>query len=184
MTWLLYDRARSAGNRCFFRIKHNLSLVRDWYYAFAPDADLLEVTKDQTVVGYELKGQRKHRTGEFDWPAFYDGLGQALAYLIMPFVIKQGSESAFEGGSMDYVYLVNARSEAKERTDALDVIKLTPLGYITMTPSGQITELVKPRLNPLRSENARQHLLSNLDTLGEFSEQGKTFRKLKEKVAL
>jgi hypothetical protein len=181
ITWILFQRGRVAGSRFFFKLKHNLSLERNWHYSFGPDVDLLEVRNNDTLVGYEIKGQRKTHTGEYDWPALYDGLGQALHYLILPFASDSHGNRILEGGAFDYVYLVNARQEPSKDEAGFKVLRLTPLGYMTVAPGSVVTELIPPRHNPLQSPEAKQHVLSNLSTLVEFSEQSKTFNSLRRK---
>ena len=178
VTWILYRRGKAAGSKLYFKIKHNLSLERDWQYVFGPDVDLLEITKNNSLVAYEIKGQRKTRSGEHDWPALYDGLGQALNYLILPFVVDSHGRRLFEGGAFDYVYLVNARPDAGKDEAGLNVMQLTPLGYSTVTPKSEVIEIIQPKKNPLQSLEAKQHLLDNLSTLVKFSEQSRTFRGL------
>jgi hypothetical protein len=132
ITWDLYLDRKAKGSKLFFKVKHNVSTVRDWSYVCAPDVDLLEVRVDNTLIAYEIKGQRKGRKGEVGWPALHDGLGQALAYLLLPVVYSSSRKMAlFDGGAFDYVYLVNARPETEVRESAARVLQLTPLGYIT-----------------------------------------------------
>ncbi len=69
--------ARQRGSRVFFKISNNMSLDRGWHFWCAPDMDLVEVRTDDTIIAYEVKGQRK-RKGGYDWPACHDGLDQAL----------------------------------------------------------------------------------------------------------
>ena len=49
-----------------------------------------------------------------DFPASYDGMGQALAYLNLPYVNETDPSmnlNKFNGGAFDFVYLVCARSK-------------------------------------------------------------------------
>src|ERR1700676_1878473 len=70
------------GGRLFFKFHHNMSVRggRTWYYYCAPDVDVIEVGSLGQLIAYELKGVRRHRSGA-DYPAFYDAIGQAIAYL-------------------------------------------------------------------------------------------------------
>ncbi len=63
------------------------------YFYFTPDIDLLEVRPNGLVVGYELKGCRKSKSGH-DLPPYYAGVDEALAYLINP-MSSPMSQSAF-----------------------------------------------------------------------------------------
>lgn len=181
ITWRLYNDKKATGSTLFFKIKHNVSTSRDWSYYCAPDVDLMEVKPDNTIVGYEIKGQRKSRNGEPSWPALYDGLGQALAYLQLPSVFSSSGKSPiFSGGAFDHVYLVTARPNNETRENTA-VLELTPIGYMTICPNGSANEIVSPKNNPLKSDAAKEHLLQNLDTLKGFSESSRTFRNLTAK---
>ena len=134
-------------------------------------------------MAYEIKGQTKGRGGEPEWPSMYKGLGQALAYLLLPSVYSSSRKGRlFDGGAFDYVNLVTARAETDTNEDLTRVLeKLTPLGYTTVFPTRNVCELVPPKPNPFKSEESKNHVLSNLATLNEFSETSRTFRNLKFK---
>ena len=79
----LYNLLRQRGSRIFQNVRTSTNLGGYRYFQFSPDIDLLEVRRDRTVVGYELKGYiRKARSVAA--PLFYEGVGQALAYLLNP----------------------------------------------------------------------------------------------------
>ena len=87
--YLLYRKAKSRGSTCFFKLKHNMSLQRGWFFFFGPDIDLLKVTSEKGIVGYEAKGQRMVKDS-VEWPALYEGLDEAMAYLELPYVSRNG----------------------------------------------------------------------------------------------
>lgn len=181
ITWDLYKSKKTKGSKLYFKVKHNVSTIRDWSYYCAPDVDLLEVTLDNSVIAYEIKGQRM-RKGEPDWPALYDGLGQALAYLMLPSVYSSAlKKRLFDGGAFDRVYLVNARPAGTIDKESTRILELTPIGYIAAYENNRMDEIRKPAVNPLKSQDAKNHLLENLPTLHEFSEESRTFRNLKAK---
>jgi len=59
--------ARQRGSRVFFKVSHNVSHNRGWHFWCAPDMDFVEVRSDDTIVAYEVKGQRR-RKGRYEWP--------------------------------------------------------------------------------------------------------------------
>jgi hypothetical protein len=178
----LYNEAKQRGSRTYFKLKHNISVDRNWYYVFGPDIDFLEVRQDNVLIGCECKGQRKYKR-EYDWPQPYAGLDEGLAYLTLPAVVEN-HEVKFDGGALDEVYVFHACSKPSEiRAVNLKMIDLTPLGYGVVTPDGQVTRLREARSNPLHSADAKRHLLDHLDSLAMFSERGKTFRTMLESLS-
>ncbi|MEM0049003.1 MAG: hypothetical protein QW424_01520 [Candidatus Bathyarchaeia archaeon] len=68
--YLLYQTRIVNGSHLFFKLKHNITWGdRDWCFWFAPDVDLLEIKSDGTVIGYEVKGQRKLKD-RYEWPVY------------------------------------------------------------------------------------------------------------------
>lgn len=133
------------------------------YFYFSPDIDLLEVRKNGLIVGYELKGYRKSKSG-YDIPPYYAGIDEALAYLINP-VGSPMSQSTFAGSILDYVYLVHPRQETHhDRLESLlQLLNLcTPIGLIAVDHS-RSQELVKPKRNPFVKEDVKQLFLRHLD---------------------
>lgn len=182
--YFLYHKAKKKGSKVFFKLKHTLSRegLRSsspifWY--FAPDVDMLEVTLDNEIIGYEAKGQRKGKTG-YKWPPLYQGLDEALFYLRLPF----GYEGESEGGSIDKVFVVHACPEPgkiqKDEKLGLRVYKTTPIGFLCVTPRGEVKKLVEAKNNPLLSESVKKSFLQNLNMLENFSENSKTFRRIRE----
>ena len=171
----LYREARERGSRTYFKIKHNYSASRNWYYVFGPDIDFLEIREDNSLIGSECKGQRRYKQ-EYSWPQPYSGLDEGLAYLTMPYLFEN-NELKFNGGALDQVYVFHACPKPNEiREIYLRIVSLTPLGYGVVTPNGQITLLQNAKPNPLHNTEAKQHLLEHLESLKDFSEKGRTFR--------
>ena len=59
VAYLLYKNYLPSGSRVFFKISHNLDVKigRAWNYWTGTDIDVIEISKDQTVIGYELTRQ-------------------------------------------------------------------------------------------------------------------------------
>jgi hypothetical protein len=151
---------------------------RSWSFWFAPDVDVLEIRSDSIIVAYELKGARR-RKSEIGWPGFYDGLGQALAYLNLP-IVWENHRPKFKGGAFDYVYLVHARPKSELSDYERRVLSLVPMiGFGVMLPDGTFEGIVEPIENPISDKEAKSHFLAHLDTLDNFSTSSKTFRKVK-----
>src|SRR3990172_13232494 len=123
ISYALYKNYFSIGSKIFFRVSHNIKIGRNWNYWCAPEVDVIEVTKDNNVIAYELKGERKGRKKIVkpkeespNFPAFYDGIGQVLAYLNLPYVNETDPSpnlNKFNGGAFDFVYLVYAREQSE-----------------------------------------------------------------------
>ena len=134
------------------------------YFGFSPDIDLLEVKRDNTVIGYELKGQRK-RGREVDTPQFYEGIDEALAYLVKP--VTSPLCSSFAGSVFDYVYVVHLfGTEVGRIADLLQ--RLTPLGVVVVDRR-RTRELVKPKPNPYLSVDLKTCFLAHLDAFGAYT---------------
>jgi hypothetical protein len=184
--YFLYCQAKKRGSKVFFKIKHTLSLERisgrspiTWFY-FAPDVDMLEITPDNEIIGYETKGQRKGKTG-YKWPSLYQGLDEALFYLRLPYIRPR----ELEGGVIDKVFVVHAHPSPekieKDEKLGLRIYELTPIGFICVMPQGKIIKLVEAKNNPLLDRDAKTFFLQNLDTLENFSENSRTFRQIRER---
>ncbi|NWF94174.1 MAG: hypothetical protein HXY46_14840, partial [Syntrophaceae bacterium] len=111
VTYFLYREIRDRKSKVFFKIKHNISIdpPRNWYYCCGPDIDVLEVMHNEAIVGYEIKGMRKYKGG-YEAQGWYEGLDEALAYLVLPHIV-QNKEGLFDGGVFDHIYLVQGRQE-------------------------------------------------------------------------
>lgn len=198
ITYALYKNYISRESKVFFKVFHNIDVKsgRNWNYWCAPDVDVIEVTRDNEIIAYELKGMRKGRRKKTlpeyrspEWPAFYDGVGQALAYLNLPYVSSsmapEGSEEHFDrfgGGAFDFVYLVYPRDKIENFPEyERRIFDLLPLGVIFAIPDGSFGIVKKAPRNPLQSKEAKEHFLNNLNTLEAFSVSSKVFRRIREK---
>lgn len=179
--YALYENYISADSKVFFKFAHNIAIKnnRGWDYRCGPEVDVIEIKKDQTIIAYELKGARKHKNGEVNWPGFYDGLGQAIAYLDLP-KIWQNNKSQFKGGAFDFIYLVNARPQLEFQDYEKRIFNLLPIGFIIALPDGGFEKVKDASSNPLKDKGAREHLLGNLNTLGKYTTDGRIFRRIKE----
>jgi hypothetical protein len=138
VAYLLYKNYLSSDSRGFFKLSHNLDAKagRVWDYWTGTDIDVIEMSKDQTIIGYELKGYRRYKKN-YEPPGLFDGLSQALHYLALPLVIeKRTFKEKFSGGVFDFVYLVHARQTAKFDDIEERVFGVTPIGFIIVTPDG------------------------------------------------
>ena len=180
LAYALYKQCAARGSKMFLQLKHNLSPTdrRSWSYWFAPDVDVLEIRSDNTIVAYELKGARKHKS-EIGWPGYYDGLNQALAYLNLP-IVWENDHPKFKGGAFDYVYLVHARPKLELSDNERRVLSLVPMiGFGVMLLDGTFKSILGPTENPISDKEAKSHFLANLDTLDNFSTSSRTFRRVK-----
>lgn len=178
--YFLYRRAKEQGSKVFFNIKHTISSEtidnssKRWF--FTPDVDMLEITPDNEVIGYEVKGQRQK-----EWPHLYYGLGQALFYLKLPHINGRKQN----GGALDKVFVVHACQEPesikRDEQLGLKIYDMTPIGFICVTPQGEIIKLVEAKKNPLLSKDVKNSLLQNAGMLEKFSEESRTFWRIKEK---
>jgi hypothetical protein len=181
VAYLLYKNCLSSNSRVFFKLSHNLDVKtgRTWDYWTGADIDVIEISKDQTIIGYELKGYRKYKKN-YEPPGLFDGLNQALHYLALPSVMEKGSKKEkFSGGIFDFVYLVHARQTAECYDLEKRVLGVTPIGFIIATPDGSFHRIHEAKQNPIQSKEAKEHFLENLDTLEQFSTNRKIFQEIK-----
>lgn len=154
-------------SRVFRKFSHNLNLDREWNYYTGTDLDVIEVTDDSTITGYELKGHRKFK-GNSEPPGLYEGLDQALNYLNLPYVFDKKNKMLFGGGVSDYIYLVHSRQNAEFHDYEKRVFSVTPIGFIIATPDVKFHKVQEARLNPIQSKEAKEHFLNNLGSLRKF----------------
>lgn len=182
--YFLYHKVKERGSRVYFNVKHTISSETIFSSTpkvlfFAPDIDMLEITSDNEIIGYEAKGQQKRGKG-YEQPAFYDGLGQALFYLKLPH-IHGGKQN---GGAFDKVFVVHACQEPesikRDEQLGLKIYEITPIGFICVTPQGETIKLVEAKKNPLFSKDVKNFLPQNIGRLEKFSETGKTFWGIRE----
>jgi len=153
-----------SQKRIFQKVFHNISIGASWQFWFAPDADLIEVTKEGTFIGYELKGVTAKKQA-YEFPAVYQGLDEALAYLRNP-VISRGEEKTFNASLFDYVYLVHAGNVSDESMCKV-IDQCTPIGFMLIDYEGT-KEIVKPKENPFASKETKQMFLNNLSVLDSY----------------
>ena len=154
---------RNNASRILQKVRESKDVGGYRYFSFSPDVDLLEVRKDETVVGYELKGYRRSKR-EMKPPSPYEGIDQALAILKNP--IRSPLSKAFAGSIFDYSYLVHPEGSM---VDTLaDLLSLcTPIGLIVVSHRG-VKELVKPKRNPFLDDSMKSFFVSRLDTLSTY----------------
>lgn len=167
MAKLFCDKYIPTTSRIFRKLSHNLNLDREWNYYTGTDLDVIEVAADNTVIGYELKGYRKFK-GNPEPPGLYEGLDQALNYLNLPYVFNKSNTMLFSGGVPDYVYLVHSRPNAEFKDYEQRVFSTTPIGFIIATLDIKFYKVHEAKLNPIQSKEAKEHFLSNLNSLSKF----------------
>lgn len=176
--YLLYRYLKPQGSKFFFKLKHTIKPEREWYYCFSPDVDLLEVKRDNTIVAYEVKGQQKHK----GWPAEYEGLDEAVAYLQLPLIMTDGKR-LYEGGAIDKVYLAHCSPRGNVFGETwLKIVSITPIGCIIITGKGEVFNILEAKPNPVLNKEVKQHFLQNLNTLEPFNEDSRTFRSIKRQA--
>jgi hypothetical protein len=116
-------------SRFFFKFQNNRTLRenRTWYDYCAPDIDVIEIRQNEELIAYELKGARKHHSGIPDSPPLSDAIGQAIAYLDLPW-IYENDRRKFVGGAFDQVYIVCARATAAVDESEPRILDIVPLG--------------------------------------------------------
>ena len=183
VTYSLFNNHIPNDSKVFFKFAHNINvkMPRGWNYWCAPEVDTIEVKKDKTIVAYELKGVRRYKQTEENWPAFYDGIGQAIAYLNLPWVYEsEAKRKRYNGGAFDFVYLVYPRKSADFPDDEKEILNLLPIGVLIAMPDGKFYEAKMASKNPLLNLEAKQHFLENLQTIEKPSINGKNFRKIEQ----
>ena len=160
----LLNRLLQRGSRILQRVRESRDVGGYRYFSFSPDIDLLEIQGDGTVVGYELKGERR-RGGQIEPPLYYEGIDQGLAYLVNP--VRSPMSSSFAGSILDQVYVVHpAGSQIERLADLLH--RLTPLGLV-VADRRRVREIVKPKPNPYLSSDMRAYFLDHLDVFQTYT---------------
>jgi hypothetical protein len=175
VAYALYQQCAAKGSKVFLKFGNNFQIDRSWSYWCAPDVDVIEVRADGRVVAYELKGARQHKSGQPDFPAIYDGIGQAVAYLDLP-RIYEGQRRVFQGGVFDCAYMVWARGKAEIDEGERRILGVVPIGGIFALPDGQFETVKEAPQNPIQSTEAKGHFLRNLASLEKHSVSSKIFR--------
>ena len=170
----LHSELTKKGKRSqvFRGVIHNLfgapAHAAPFLYNFKSEVDVLEIQRDNTIIGYELKGYRK-RKGAYEPPNYYLGLDQALSYLVNPLVFKDKNLGLFYGSIFDYVYLVHPRGNNDTDIQRIsDVIeKCTPIGFMLLDDH-DVEEIIKPKKNPFASSEIQQMFLDNPHVLDSY----------------
>lgn len=173
------QRQCAAESRVFFKFHHNLKVHenREWYYYCAPDIDVIEIRQDENLVAYELKGARKHHSGLPDYPAFYDAIGQTIAYLDLPW-IQENDQRKFAGGAFDQVYIVCAGGSATIEAGDARILGTVPLGAMIALPDGQFVTIKEAPHNPIQDVRAKEHFLQNLNSLDKHTTRSKIYQSI------
>ncbi len=160
----LYNRLRQRHSTVLQKVRASKDVGGYRDFGFSPDIDLLEIRQNGEVVGYELKGyRRKGRSTEP--PSFYEGIDQALAYLVNP--IRSPFAQSFAGSIFDHVYVVHPEGSGIDKlADLLE--KCTPVGLVVVERS-KTTEIVKPRKNPYLNDDLKSLFLDRLDTFQAYT---------------
>ncbi|WP_424674006.1 hypothetical protein [Candidatus Binatus sp.] len=179
LAYSLYKHC-DAESRLFFKFHHNMGVRQDrtWYYYCAPDVDVIEVRIDGPLVAYELKGARRHQSGA-DYPAFYDAIGQAIAYLDLPGIFEN-DQREFDGGAFDAVYAVCARETPRVYDSEVRILSTVPIGGMIALPDGQLFTVKEAPKNPIQNIRAKEHFLKNLDTLNKHTTQSRIFHAIED----
>ena len=183
ITYSLLKNYIPSDSKVFFKLAHNINVKapRGWDYWCAPEVDVIEVRKDKTIIAYELKGVRRYKKTEENWPAFYDGIGQVVAYLNLPWIYEnEAKRRRYNGGAFDFVYLVYPRKTAEFPEYEKEILSLLPIGVLIALPNGNFYEAKKAPQNPLLSQEAKKHFLENLHTIEKHSIGEKIFRKIEQ----
>jgi hypothetical protein len=179
VAYSLHTNRLADGSRFLFKVHHNMRMrvERTWYYWCAPEIDVIEVKSDRRVIGYELKGARRYRAGQTDYPAIYDAIGQAVAYLDLPGVFEADARK-FAGGVFDSVYLVCAREQPSIDESEKRILAGLPIGAMLALPDGKIVTVKEAPPNPIQSLEAKEHFLQNLDALEKHTTSSRIFRRI------
>lgn len=185
VVYSLFKNYIPNDSEVFFKLTHNINIKtpRGWDYWCAPEVDVIEVKKDKTIVAYELKGVRKYKKTEENWPAFYDGIGQTVAYLNLPWIYEiENKKRRYDGGVFDFVYLVYPRKIAEFPEYEREILDLLPIGVLIALPDGKFYEAKTASSNPLLNQGAKEHFLANLQTIEKHSTNSRIFRKIDQAV--
>ncbi len=156
--------------------KHVLKAVRTSkdiggyrYFGFSPDIDLLEVRRDSSVVAYELKGVQ----GAQKSVTYYEGLGQALSYLVNPVSSPLSHTAPSTASVFDYVYLVHPDQEYADTVVRDAFVKLvhnfTPVGLIYLDHD-RWKEIVPAKPNPFLNKDLQALFLQHLGAFETYRE--------------
>ena len=159
----MYNVLSRNGSTILQQVRRSSNLGGYRYFSFSPDIDLLEVRPNGLVVGYELKGER--RKGRYtESPPFYEGVDQALAYLVNP--LTSHASNDFTGSIFDHAYIVHPEgSDIEKLKDLLE--GCTPLGLVVVSRSGT-KEVVQPKPNPYLNGDLKAYFLKHLSAFKAY----------------
>ncbi|MCI0530985.1 MAG: hypothetical protein L0Y74_03430 [candidate division Zixibacteria bacterium] len=183
LSYIFFKNYCEPDSKVFFKFHHNSSIKRkrDWLYWCAPEVDIIEVKKDGTIIGYELKADRRKPNGE-ESPGLFAGIDQAIAYLDLPRICEnwqEGFKEKFQGGAFDFVYVVYTRQNDDFSQREVRIFNVLPIGVILVLPNGECKRVREAPVNPLLEVGAKNHFLNNLDTLVKHTINSGIFSKIK-----
>ncbi|MCI0330979.1 MAG: hypothetical protein L0196_08565 [candidate division Zixibacteria bacterium] len=183
LSYIFFKNYCDSESRVFFKFLQNSDVKRkrEWTYWCAPEVDVIEVKKDGTVIGYELKADQRRKSRE-EGPALFKGIDQAIAYLDLPRICENGQEQfkeKFEGGAFDFVYVVYTRQDGGFSQREIRTFNLLPIGVILVSPRGECKRVKEAPANPLLDSDTKNHFLNNLDTLKNHSVDSRIFSTIK-----
>jgi len=180
---------RNKDSRIFKAVRTSKVISASGLFNFIPDIDILEVRADNSVVGYELKGlQRAGKSMDYTRViptrrrvssykgmkpfTFYDGLDQALSYLVNPVSSPNDEKLASTASIFDYVYLVHPEREVFSNTIVASFANLvsncTPIGLIYISHRWW-KEVVPPKPNPFLNQELKSLFLQNLNAFEQYT---------------
>lgn len=183
LSYIFFKNYCESESRVFFKFHHNVAVrrKRDWAYWCAPEIDIIEVKKDGTVIGYELKADRR-KNGQAEPPPLFEGIDQAIAYLDLPRVCENGEDKfkeKFQGGAFDFVYVAYTRQNSDFSQREIRIFNLLHIGVVLVLPNGECKRVKEAPPNPLLDLDAKNHFLNNLDTLKNHTIYSRIFSKIK-----
>lgn len=156
---LLESELRSRDSVVFSKLPYSKGdIIGRRRYIFTTQPNMLEVKKDNTIIGYKIEGYEK-RKGEYEPPAVYKGLDKALAYFGNPAIEEAGGNAVFRGSVFDYIYLVHG---GDNRTISEVIDKCTPIGFILVSYDNITEVVVKPKRNPFVNEEIKKMFLDDI----------------------
>ena len=164
---------RYQGSRYFKAVRSSKNIgAYSQYFNFIPDMDLIEVRTDNSVIGYELKGLQKSKSKGMQSVNFYEGLDQALSYLINPTLSPLSDTLPAQASIFDYVYLVHPEREPVNERHRNAFSKLvqdcTPVGLIYVSHN-RWREVVSAKPNPFLHLDLKSFYLQNLDAFEQYT---------------
>ena len=98
------------------------------------------------------------RSKSVEPPQYYEGIDEALAYLLNP--VASPSSASFAGSIFDEVWVVHPDGSGIVEMSDL-VSRLTPLGIMTLNNSG-VKVIVRAKTNPYLDQTLKAAFLASL----------------------